>query len=106
MSFELAEINAAFAERAQVEDDSGALLSMIDELVLSGEIRPEVLPESLDESREDFLALELGEQKQIVMELLNKNHLYVAYADKDDKHYAVSDEDKAFSVAFYGEGAE
>ena len=60
-----------------------------------------VNPKSLLE--EDFVSLSFAEQKQLLLELLDNNNLYVNYSDIEDVHYNVSDEDKRLNRIFYGE---
>ena len=52
---------------------------------------------------EDFIALSLAEQKQLLLELIDNNNLYVNYSDIEDVHYNISDEDKILNRLFYGE---
>ena len=52
---------------------------------------------------EDFIALSLAEQKQLLLELIDNNNLYVNYSDIEDVHYNISDEDKKLNRLFYGE---
>lgn len=100
---ELAERNEEVVSEVQSAAGSDTLLTILDGLVERGDLRPEVLPASLTDHQEDFLALDPADQKRAIMEMINKNRLYVAYADRDDETYDVSDEDKAFSASFYGE---
>ena len=48
-----------------------------------------------------FEQLSLEEQKQFLIELLDKNQLYVNYSEIDDKDYAVSETDKRLNKMFY-----
>lgn len=41
-------------------------------------------------------------KKNLVMELLNKNQLYVNLSDIGDEEYKVSEADKVFTRSFYG----
>src|SRR5699024_9272708 len=100
---ELAEHNEAVITEVQSATGADQLLSIVDDLVDRGDLRPEVLPDSLAEHRDAFLDLDLEEQRRAVAEMVNKNRLYIAYVDRDDETYGVSDEDKAFSTSFYGE---
>ena len=50
---------------------------------------------------DEFAELPLEQQKQLVMELLNKNKLYVNLCDVDDEELRVSEADKAFTRSFY-----
>lgn len=52
---------------------------------------------------EDFIVLSLAEQKQLLLELIDNNNLYVNYSDIEDVHYNISDEDKKLNRLFYGE---
>ena len=50
----------------------------------------------------EFSELELDQQKEVLIECLDKNHLYVNLSEMDDTTYAISDEDKAMNKKFYG----
>lgn len=50
----------------------------------------------------DFSKLELKDQKQVLMDCLDKNHLYVNYSEIDDSTYKISAEDKNINKQFYG----
>lgn len=100
---ELAEHNERTITEVQAANDSRTLLAIIDELVARGDLRSEVLPASLNEHRESFLSLDFDEQKRMVIELLDKNRLYISYADREDATYNVNEDDRAFSESFYGE---
>lgn len=45
----------------------------------------------------------LLKQKQLMMELLDKNQLYVNLSEINDSTFKVSEEDKTLNKAFYGE---
>ncbi|MCJ5184493.1 hypothetical protein LNT29_27420, partial [Klebsiella pneumoniae] len=49
-----------------------------------------------------FSELELHEQKQLLIEILDKNQLYVNASDMDDSDLNISESDKAFTRSFYG----
>lgn len=49
-----------------------------------------------------FSELELHEQKQLLIEILDKNQLYVNASDMDDCDLNISESDKAFTRNFYG----
>ncbi|MBK7878932.1 MAG: hypothetical protein IPJ83_00010 [Saprospiraceae bacterium] len=50
---------------------------------------------------EDFKALNLEEQKQHLVELLDKNQLYVNLSSLNDKDFEVSAEEKKVTQDFY-----
>jgi adenine-specific DNA-methyltransferase len=54
-----------------------------------------------EENIEDFKALTLEEQKQNLVELLDKNQLYVNLTSLKDKDFSVSAEEKKVTQDFY-----
>lgn len=67
-----------------------------------------VNPEVPEEAINDFIAIGqeengLEKQKKLLVELLDKNQLYVNLSEIDDAKFNVSEEDKALNKAFYGE---
>ncbi|MCD0229840.1 hypothetical protein LN378_34040, partial [Enterobacter hormaechei subsp. steigerwaltii] len=51
----------------------------------------------------EFQSLALDEQKQMVLEMLDLNQMYVSLSEMDDEQFAgcLNDDDKALSRAFY-----
>ncbi len=51
----------------------------------------------------EFQSLPLDEQKQMVLEMLDLNQMYVSLSEMDDEQFAgcLNDDDKALSRAFY-----
>ena len=54
--------------------------------------------------KKEFNKLEPENQRQLLIELLDKNQLYVNYSEIDDEEYGVSQEEKKISKQFYGDG--
>jgi adenine-specific DNA-methyltransferase len=54
-----------------------------------------------EEHIEEFKALTLVEQKQHLLELLDKNQLYVNLSSLNDKDFSVSAEEKKVTQDFY-----
>ena len=50
---------------------------------------------------EEFSQLSLGEQKQLLVELIDQNNLYVNYSDIDDVDNNMSDKEKELNRQFY-----
>ena len=58
-------------------------------------------PKKLKKS--EFEKLSLAEQKQVLLELVDNNNLYVNYSEIDDSDYGISLEEKKLNRDFYGE---
>ena len=57
----------------------------------------------IDKAAKDFSELTLDNQKKFLLELSDKNLLYVNLSDMDDEEFSISDGDKKFTRSFYGE---
>lgn len=68
------------------------------ENVLSAEYEMDGIPRKVV-----FSELELHEQKQLLIEILDKNQLYVNASEMDDSDLNISESDKAFTRSFYGQ---
>ena len=58
-------------------------------------------PKDIYENAEEFGQLSLDDQKRFLIELLDKNQLYVNYSEIDDADFFVSDGDKSLSLEIY-----
>jgi len=54
-----------------------------------------------DEHADEFAQLSLAGQKRFLLEVLDKNQLYVNLSEMDDADYKVSEEDKRLNRMFY-----
>ena len=63
---------------------------------LSYRIEPKKLKEK------EFLALSFAEQKQLLLEIIDQNNLYVNFSDIDDDTYRISEYEKKLNREFYG----
>ena len=57
-------------------------------------------PKKLKEK--EFLELSFAEQKQLLLEIIDQNNLYVNYSDLDDDTYGISEDEKKLNKEFYG----
>ena len=100
---ELAKLNQSFVDRIQDAGDVDTLSAIYEDILKTGFISYKVNPKDIDTSSEDFNALSLDDKKRLLIELLDKNQLYINYCDMEDETFAISEEDKAFTKSFYGE---
>lgn len=100
---ELAKLNQSIEEEIEAATDTDTLAAIWQKMKKSGFISYKVDPAAIDEAAEDFDALSLENQKKFLMELLDKNLLYVNKCDMDDAEFGISETDKAFTKSFYKE---
>ena len=99
---ELAQCNQRFVDAVEAASTDEEMKAILDNVLATGYISYKVRPSDIQAASKDFMDLSLVDKKRFVMELLDKNMLYVNLSDLDDEEYAISEEDKAFNRSFYG----
>ena len=71
----------------------------------ANDIYPETLAkfakEELEKVNKDFENLKLEDKKKVLIDLIDKNKLYVNYSDMEDEEYSINKEEKIFTNSFY-----
>ena len=98
---ELAKCNQLFVDEVMAAKTDEELKELLERVLNTGFISVKVNPADIRESVTDFDALPTDDKKRFIMELLDKNMLYVNLCDLDDADYGISDSDKAFNRSFY-----
>lgn len=107
---ELMELNYRFIHEIEKAQDYEVLTSILEEMKVNAHLNyhadlNKVLKTAYEMDgmprKVSFDELELHEQKKLLIELLDKNQLYVSLSEINDKTLHVSDEDKAFNRSFY-----
>lgn len=101
---ELAKLNQTVAEEIEAASDDETISVIYEKMIQSGFISYKVNPSDIAEAADDFASLSLDDKKRFLMEILDKNLLYVNYCDMDDEEFGISEGDKAFTRSFYREG--
>lgn len=101
---ELAKLNHNFVDAIEEATTDEELSKLYADILKTGFISYKVNPKDIDTNPEDFSKLSIDDKKRLLMELIDKNQLYVNYCDIDDETYGISEEDKSFTKSFYGEG--
>lgn len=99
---ELLEDNESLVSQLEMAENSEQVKVVLNKAIENGKLIPSILPSELKNTEEEFDKLSFDEKKNIIMELLNKNKLYVNLSDIDDEDYNVSEADKKFTRSFYG----
>ncbi len=97
---ELMELSEAYIKDIKKAETTKVLLGIYEKMKKEASFRYEVDLSKFDEK--EFGKLSLKDQKQVLLECLDKNHLYVNYSEIDDTTYKVSTEDKKLNREFYG----
>lgn len=99
---ELMQWNEIFISKIKNSITSNDLIGIWNEVKEKSFLSYRVKVNKIDKNMNDFKELSLEQQKKFLIEILDKNHLYVNLSDIDDITYNVSEEDKRLNKEFYG----
>jgi adenine-specific DNA-methyltransferase len=99
---ELAKCNQHFIDEVASAKTDAELTALLERVLDTGFISSKVNPAEIVGAMDAFEALAIEDKKRFILELIDKNMLYVNLCDLDDEEYAISDADRAFTRSFYG----
>ena len=99
---ELLENAANLMTKIQTANENSILL-IKEEIYKDERIIPYITREDLQKVEDEFETLGIEEKKIALINLVDKNKLYVNYSDMEDKNFNVCDADKSFTKSFYKE---
>jgi adenine-specific DNA-methyltransferase len=98
---ELMQYNAQFVNQIEGADSKEKLHAIWGKMQESAFLSYRVNPSAINKEKSSFDELTLEEQKQFLVEVLDKNQLYVNYSEIDDEEFGVSKDDKKLNHQFY-----
>jgi len=99
---ELAKYNQRYIDKAIAANTNVELIDLLEHVLNSSFISSKANPAEILGHSAEFKDLCIEDKRRLILELLDKNMLYVNLCDLDDEEYAISDADKAFTRSFYG----
>ena len=105
---EVMQYNEAYMDKIQAAQSSKELVALWRDIAENSFLNWYVNPEIPEDAVNDFIAIGEGEngvnkQKKLLVELLDKNQLYVNLSEIDDEDFGISAEDKELNEEFYGQ---
>jgi adenine-specific DNA-methyltransferase len=88
-----------FRERVEKAKSDSDYITLVNEASSSSFLSYRVDPSKLNE--DEFRRLSSSEKRQLLLELIDNNTLYVNYEDMNDPIFKVSDSDKKFNKELY-----
>lgn len=98
---ELMEYNEKFIEEIEDAGSKEALQDIWQRMQKNAFLSYKVSPKEINKEKEAFNELTLKEQKQFLVEVLDKNQLYVNYSEIEDEDYGISEEEQEKNHQFY-----
>jgi adenine-specific DNA-methyltransferase len=99
---ELLQWNERFVQRILAAPGKAVLQAIWDEMRQKAHLSFRLDVAQFDAHAAEFADLSLEDGRRFLMEVLDKNQLYVNYSEMDDQTYGVSEEDKRLNRLFYG----
>ncbi len=99
--FELKKYNQTFIERIEAVKDTEALLQIWEQMKEKSFLAYNVDIKAQESNMEEFMQLDLSQQKSLLCELLDKNQLYVNLSDMNDSRFETTEEEYSVTQAFY-----
>ncbi len=99
---ELAELASKYSDRIEQSKNSEELATIWNDLKESSNLSYKVDPKAFDKNIQSFNELTLEDQKRFLIEVIDKNQLYVNYSEIDDEANGISELDKKYNKQFYG----
>ncbi len=99
---ELAKYNQTYADQILEADSKEKLIAVWQQMKEKAFLSYQFDKQSFDERIEAFKTLSLEDQKKFLLEVLDKNQLYVNYSEIADETHGISKEDKRLNDMFYG----
>lgn len=98
---ELSQGNQVFIDQIQAAQSSEDLQAIWQDMQERAFLSYKVNPKIIDVNTNAFEMLTFADQQSFLVEVLDKNLLYVPYSEIDDASYAVSEEDKKLNRQFF-----
>ena len=99
--FELKKYNQSFIEQIESAEDFNDISNIWQKMKEKSFLNYNVDIQRQEDCLEEFKTLTINEQKQILIEFLDKNQLYVNLSSLNDKDFNVSVEEKKATTEFY-----
>ena len=99
---ELAEANQAFIDQIQSATKTEELKTIWEAMKEKAFLSYKIDPKQIDLKATEFEGLSFEDQQKFLIEVLDKNMLYVPYSEIEDETYNISKESKALNRKFYG----
>jgi len=98
---EMNKANQAFIGQIQAATSSKSLQVIWQAMQERAFLSYKLNPKTIDANQSEFESLVFSDQQCFLIEVLDKNLLYVPYSEIDDASYVVSDADKALNKQFF-----
>lgn len=98
---ELASLNERYVKDIQQASNEAELEKVLSTMKESAYLNFKVDLERVSSKDKGYNALSLEEKKEVLIQVLDMNQLYLSYSEIEDEQYKISEDVKAFNYSFY-----
>lgn len=98
---ELASLNERYVKDIQQASNEAELEKVLSTMKESAYLNFKVDLERVSSKDEGYHALSLEERKEVLIQVLDMNQLYLSYSEMEDEQYDIPEDVKAFNHSFY-----
>lgn len=99
---ELAGLASKYSDCIEKAASAEELHVVWDEIKKSSNLSYKINPKDFDENVSTFNELTFADQQRFLIEVIDKNQLYINYSEIDDVNNGMSEQDKKYNKQFYG----
>ncbi|GAB2499350.1 site-specific DNA-methyltransferase [Alkalibacterium psychrotolerans] len=103
---ELDSLNQQYIDKLNDITSEEELETILEEMKSSAYLNFKVELHKVTVDDEDFSTFSLDKKKEVLIDVLDMNQLYLNYSEIDDTQYDISEEVKQFNHSFYNQGGE
>ncbi|MEQ2528906.1 site-specific DNA-methyltransferase [Bacillaceae bacterium CLA-AA-H227] len=98
---ELYQLNKKYMDQIQKANSDGEIENLIERVKESAFLDFKINIDKVSNKNSDFTSLSLDEKKDVLIQVLDANQLYLSYSEIDDDQYNIPDSVKQFNHSFY-----
>lgn len=98
---ELNKLNQLWVDKIMETKQDSELLDIWHNMQLEAFLSYKINPKDIDENISDFQELSLDDKRKFLIEVLDKNLLYLSFSEIEDEDFQISEEDKILNEKFY-----
>src|SRR5690625_1314699 len=103
---ELYSLNEQYVQKIQAANNDESLEQVLTDMEKSAYLNFKVDLERVTSDDKGYQALSLEEKKNVLIQVLDMNQLYLNYSEIEDTQHGISEDVKDFNHSFYQEGGD
>ena len=103
---EIYKLNQRYVDQILNTNSNEEIQNIIDDIKESAYLDFKINIDKVTNKNSNFESLSLGEKKDVLIQVLDANQLYLSYSEIDDEQYDIPDSVKKFNHSFYNKSKD